>query len=210
MDKVNSSSWESVVKRTLRFESQVERARTPFRKHELVLLLNLVATACDVLDKYKKTIFYGKEFSEFDKQNAFFQLSQQVDVLTRRRGIMGNPTTQLLTHDSPRAFHALLGMITEVGGEIAPALAVALEQHAPLDMANVLEEIGDFHWYEGVLLDETGVPFEASLEMTAAKLEKRYGEAYHDQGALHRDLAAERETLETKFEAAQPGSTAQK
>lgn len=59
--------------------------------------------------------------------------------------LLANRTAKPLPYE-PQKFHAKLGIITEVG-EIADAYKKHLIYGKPLDVTNIMEEIGDLAWY---------------------------------------------------------------
>lgn len=94
-----------------------------------------------------------------------------------------------------RIMHAMLGLVSEVG-ELADALKKHLIYSKPLDLVNLVEEIGDQEWYKALLVDALGVGIEAAWEKNIAKLRARYPDKFTSERALNRDLAAERAALE--------------
>jgi len=94
-----------------------------------------------------------------------------------------------------RILHGACGCITE-SGELMDQIKKSIFYDLPLDRTNVLEEISDNLWYIAVILDELGISFEQAMENNIKKLRKRYGDKWNKNGALNRDLKAEREILE--------------
>lgn len=93
-----------------------------------------------------------------------------------------------------RMMHAMLGLMSELG-ELADALKKHLIYGKPLDMVNLVEELGDKDWYRALFADAIGVGIEKSWEINIAKLRARYPERFTQEQALNRDLAAERRVL---------------
>lgn len=208
MDKASKvASFEDfVAAAVLPFESRVDEFRQPIPRQIILVLLSTIALAASALDRVKKAAFYGKELSESDLQEDLAKL-RMLTHGTRHMVCPTDPTARVpypigySEVDSSRKFHALLGMITETG-EIASELAAAITDSRLLDIVNILEEIGDGHWYEGAFLDAANRGFLESLTIVHAKLQKRYGTQYNDAGALNRDVAAERVVMETQLGAA--------
>jgi len=94
-----------------------------------------------------------------------------------------------------RILHAVMGLSTE-SGELLDAVKKHYFYGKPLDETNLIEEMGDIFWYLGVLADVLGTTFEEVQRLNILKLQKRYGEKFNKEGALHRDLEAERKILE--------------
>ena len=95
-----------------------------------------------------------------------------------------------------RILHACMGTTTEAG-ELVDACKKSMFYGKQLDKVNLAEEAGDVLWYIAILCDELGITFEELFEVTITKLKKRYGDKFSDESAENRDLAAEREILES-------------
>ena len=95
------------------------------------------------------------------------------------------------------AHHMLFGMLTEVG-ELADAFKKNLAYKKPLDYVNIEEEVGDLMWYVINFCSVMGFNLEDILEQNIAKLRARYPEKFTEDKAINRDLAKEREILETQ------------
>ena len=146
--------------------------------------LRLFIAAGNVLDCYKKNIFYGKDV--------------EGDVLLHLRGIdyiqyQHNNTEEEIDID-PRVFHALVGAATEAT-ELMEALLSTINGE-DVDYVNVMEEFGDINWYEAIGCDATGVSFEQILTTNIEKLRKRFPEKFTNENAINRNLKEERNTLE--------------
>lgn len=106
-----------------------------------------------------------------------------------------------------RMMHAMLGLVSEIG-ELADQLKKHLIYGKPLDMVNVVEELGDHDWYRALFADAIQVGIERAWEINIAKLRARYPERFTQAQALNRDLDAERATLEAgaaDIDATMPG-----
>ena len=95
-----------------------------------------------------------------------------------------------------RILHACMGTTTEAG-ELVDACKKSMFYGKQLDKVNLAEEAGDVLWYIAILCDELGITFEELFEVNITKLKKRYGDKFSDESAENRDLAAEREILES-------------
>lgn len=198
MDTVNSAGggvWGAFKEAVLPFESRVDAPRNPVALQQVASMLLAITAMSDALDLVKKSIFYGKELGGKEVAQALARVYQHTDEAAAFNNRGAQDARGTIPAMGMRRLHALMGMVTEAG-EIAAAAGTALRHFTDVDLVNVLEEVGDFHWYEAVLLDDAALPLTVPLEMCAQKLVKRYGSKYNDQGALNRDLAAERSTLE--------------
>lgn len=92
--------------------------------------------------------------------------------------------------------HGAVGVSGEAG-ELLDAIKKHWVYNKPLDVNNVLEELGDILFYMEVIKVELGISTLDILEANIAKLTKRYiGEKYSDAAAQAR--ADKQETGETK------------
>lgn len=94
-----------------------------------------------------------------------------------------------------RLDHASDGLVTEAG-EFKDALKKCKFYGKSLDRTNLIEELGDILWYIGIACDELNISIEEVMEINIAKLFKRYGMYFNEDGALNKDLTAERYILE--------------
>lgn len=102
---------------------------------------------------------------------------------------------RLCAEDTIRLLHAAIGKATEAG-ELLDALKKHIFYGKPLDMVNVLEEVGDGFWYDAIICDVSGVTFQQIQERNIAKLRARYPQKFEAEQAINRDLDAERRVLE--------------
>lgn len=97
-----------------------------------------------------------------------------------------------------RLLHVAMGLSTEAG-EFLDQLKKHLFYEKDLDLVNLLEEMGDSDWYMNLGCDAMGVTMKEVEEANIKKLAKRFGERFSKDGALIRNLIAEREVLETEL-----------
>jgi NTP pyrophosphatase (non-canonical NTP hydrolase) len=97
--------------------------------------------------------------------------------------------------------HGAMGMATEAG-ELLDAVKKHIFYGRTLDTINIEEELGDSMWYFGLIIHalhlmgyETGI--EVICEKNILKLRARYGAKFSEAAANERDLAKEREILES-------------
>ena len=94
-----------------------------------------------------------------------------------------------------RVMHGAMGMVTEAA-EVIDMLKKHFIYGKPFDPINLLEESGDGQWYHALMLHAIGFDFREAMQRNADKLRARFGDKFTSERALHRDLAAERATLE--------------
>lgn len=98
-------------------------------------------------------------------------------------------------HEYIRLDHASDGLCTEAG-EFKDELKKLKFYGKELDRINLVVELGDILWYIGIACDVLGITLEQVMEINIAKLNKRYGIYFNEEGAINRDLSAERDILE--------------
>lgn len=92
-------------------------------------------------------------------------------------------------------YHAVIGISTEAG-EALDTVKKQLIYGKPIDFTNLDEEMGDLLWYIAVYLNWRGKTFEQVMQQNIDKLRVRFPEKFTEAHALHRDLDAERASLE--------------
>jgi NTP pyrophosphatase (non-canonical NTP hydrolase) len=114
---------------------------------------------------------------------------------TMVRALVKDPSRILDTLNTAQTdmIHAVLGIAGETG-ELVDAIKKMAIYNKPLDMENVIEEMGDIEFYMAQLRDRLMITRETVLAANIAKLNKRYaGGTYTDQAAQDRaDKASER------------------
>jgi hypothetical protein len=153
----------------------------------------------DVLDVYKKSLFYG---GELDKEKILTKLAvAQGDIEDALAGIIESRRMRddmqvgVSLSIDPRVFHAILGTITE-HGEIADALLTGMNREDGIDLVNMCEELGDSDWYKALFYEATGIGWGDVQAMIIKKLELRYKDKiFTKEEAESRDLVAERQLL---------------
>lgn len=97
----------------------------------------------------------------------------------------GKEIYQEISYGDCHVLHMLLGLSGEVG-ELIDGIKKNIIYGKELDMANVVEELGDIEFYLEGLRQAFGVSRSLVLEQNTAKLTKRYGERYSNQAAIDR------------------------
>lgn len=90
-----------------------------------------------------------------------------------------------LTPADAHLIHMVLGISGEAG-ELLDAVKKSAIYRKPLDLENIVEELGDIEFFLQGLRDALGITKEATLEHNRAKLSKRYIDSYSDEQAQNR------------------------
>lgn len=101
-----------------------------------------------------------------------------VKQLTKKMGAIPPEQADLL--------HAILGLCSEAG-ELADPIKAHVIYGKPLDLENVIEELGDLRFYMQAIQNCLGISESDILLFNAAKLRKRYAIlTYSDEAAIAR------------------------
>lgn len=99
------------------------------------------------------------------------------------------PGAEILAQVSPDMIgliHMILGVAGETG-ELLDAIKKAAIYQKPIDMENVIEELGDIEFYLEGMRQQLGITREQTLEANIEKLSKRYHSgSYSDTQAQER------------------------
>lgn len=159
--------------------------------NNLTAILQIIEIASNMLDKYKKQMFYKREMSENIINNGLNEINR---IVWNHQA----DTESLTISDQKviRMLHSMVGTITETGGEIAP-LITQLIQTGDTDIVNLKEEYGDVVWYIDRGLDAVGQTIDQCLDVNIEKLSARYPNGFFENiRANVRDLEVERTILE--------------
>lgn len=167
-----------------------------------LLLANILIHVIDAggaLDALKKYQFYHRETDETDglleeqAHRAIYDTEDYTDVIDFEVLFPGIEREKAL-----KIYHGIIGIITE-SVELAEMLRDSLVEQKPVDLTNLIEEVGDQQWYHASIADGLGVtefsPFQVA---NIAKLQKRFGGKFDLWKAQqeNRPLAEERKILE--------------
>lgn len=147
-----------------------------------------VISALQLLDKWKKTLFYGKVIPGFKTKYTWW------DRLVRR--FKPDPVIVPMDAQMVRILHGSMGIATE-SGELLEAIDKYLNNKG-YDIVNGKEELGDVCWYANLLCDIYGTDLDFVCDLFVRKLKKRYPDKFTEEKAIIRDLDAERKILEQK------------
>lgn len=92
---------------------------------------------------------------------------------------------QSLCYEKIDLIHAILGISGEAG-ELLDAIKKHTIYNKPLDVENVVEELGDLEFYLEQLRQALSISREETLQANIKKLRKRYPSGYSDQLAQDR------------------------
>lgn len=145
----------------------------------LAALLGGISSRIDELDKVKKALFYGKGFHAFEA-------GQTCENLPDLIGADGCKSVDII--------HGIIGKITEAG-ELAEALLKCFDGQK-LDIANLLEEVGDGQWYDAIICQAIGTTFDQVQRTNIDKLRARFPNKFTEYDANNRNLGIERQILE--------------
>ena len=81
--------------------------------------------------------------------------------------------------------HAQMGLSSE-SGEFADAIKKHLIYNKPLDIPNLIEEIGDILWFCALACETLGITLDEAMWLNIDKLRQRYPDAYTDADAQAR------------------------
>lgn len=81
--------------------------------------------------------------------------------------------------------HLEMGIVGEAG-EISDAIKKHVIYRKPLDISNLIEELGDLEFYMEALRQHLGLSRDGILAANIAKLQKRYADGYSDRAAHER------------------------
>lgn len=96
--------------------------------------------------------------------------------------------------DKMDTLHGALGVTSEAG-EVADLIKAAVVYGRPLDLINLIEELGDLRYFATMLAQKIGLTGEDIERANMAKLNARYQEGYSDAAANNRKKEFEREAI---------------
>jgi NTP pyrophosphatase (non-canonical NTP hydrolase) len=115
----------------------------------------------------------------------------QFDAMVKALAKPGEAILASLTPEKCHLLHMAVGISGEAG-ELLDAVKKAVVYNKPLDIENVIEELGDLEFYMEGLREKLGISRKQTLDATITKLGERYkGMIYSDTAAqLRADKAA--------------------
>jgi len=97
----------------------------------------------------------------------------------------GHEIAQEMSGRCADLIHGAMGVSGEAG-ELLDAIKKHTIYNKPLDIENIIEELGDLEFYMQMIRRNLGITREQTLQHNIAKLRKRYGEKYSDRAAQER------------------------
>ena len=97
------------------------------------------------------------------------EYAEMVDKLAKT----GEEIIKTMTGDHAALMHHTFGIAGEAG-ELLDAIKKHIIYNKPLDLVNVIEELGDIEFYMEGLRQELGISRQETINYNAAKLAKRY------------------------------------
>ena len=103
------------------------------------------------------------------------------------RNLKKNPEVIVLDLTPGKAdlIHMVMGIVGEAG-ELLDAIKKHTIYNKPLDVENIIEELGDLDFYAEGLRQILGLSRDEILAHNIAKLSKRYQDGYSDKAAQER------------------------
>ena len=179
--------YNQYIKDATRTESLIDSVET--NEQGLKDALQLFILSGQILDLYKRQIFYKKDFEAS-------QLKPLLDAMHAISAPKEIPLSKDVVDTNARVLHASIGFATEAG-EIMEALVDGLEGKG-FDTVNFHEEIGDINWYQAIALDETNGSLDDICAKNISKLKARFPDKFTEHHAIERNLDKERDILEGK------------
>ena len=177
--------YEKYIKDATRTESRIDEVQSS--EKALGEALRLFILSAQILDLYKRQVFYGKDIAG----DQLAPLLTEINEISGRNNRAGDRDVIAV---NPRILHPSLGFATEAG-EIMEALVDSMAGEE-FDTINFMEELGDLNWYQAIAMDETGLKIEDILDRNIEKLKARFPDKFSEQRAIERDLGHERHVLE--------------
>lgn len=183
---------EEFVKDATRTESKIPFVVT--NRDVLSNIISMFILSGQMLDQYKKNIFYKREINNDVLIDNFKALAEAMTNLSYQFKSNEHQDNNDVLVINPRIFHAVLGASTEAT-ELMEQLQHMIETGEGPDAVNLLEEFFDINWYNAILHDELNTAMEHTLLCGIDKLRKRFPDKFTSEQAIHRDVDAEREIL---------------
>jgi NTP pyrophosphatase (non-canonical NTP hydrolase) len=183
--RASTMNYNQYIKDATRTESLIDSVET--NEQGLKDALQLFILSGQILDLYKRQVFYKKDF-----ENS--QIQPLLDEIHKISTLQKPDRSKQTVDTNARILHASMGFATEAG-EIMEALIEGLNGK-DLDKVNFWEEIGDINWYTAIALDETGGSLDDICAKNISKLKARFPDKFSEHHAIERNLNKERDILE--------------
>lgn len=120
-----------------------------------------------------------------DEQACEVSITGQHFDLVNKLAKPGSEIADNMNAHEAHLIHMVLGISGEAG-ELLDAIKKYAIYKKPLDLDNVIEELGDLEFYLQGLRYQLGISREDTLKHNISKLTKRYGDKYSNQAAQAR------------------------
>jgi hypothetical protein len=151
-------------------------------------------SALEKLDRIKKTLFYGRDLglTNIDYDGQVFCNCNMLPII-----LESSDADEATSYtDAILIIHGIIGGATEKGELLEHLKDVLFTSTKKLDATNIIEEIGDGHWYDAIIAKALNVSFDDVQRTNIAKLRARFGEKFTEYDANNRNLTNERKVLE--------------
>ena len=182
---------EQFVQDATRTESQVDLVKVNYDQFRNAVAISI--HSAELLNQLKRAIFYKKAIDAAKWSEAVLALDSCLGNLLRGE----DANIEFMPNIDPRLLHGVIGKVTECG-ELLEALSNSMFNGTPLDLVNIMEELGDDDWYNAIIESTTGISRADICARVIAKLKARYPEKFTTDHAINRNLTEERAVLEGK------------
>jgi NTP pyrophosphatase (non-canonical NTP hydrolase) len=158
----------------------------------LFYLLTICVESAKLLDTYKKVVIYRKPLDETKICSEISELSNHLELfennIHERTEVEPDAKTlkENITPIQAHMLHMALGVFGE-GGELLDTILNHIFYKEPIDLENIIEELGDGEFYNEGIRQIFNLVREGILNKNIEKLSKRYESLnYSDKQAQER------------------------
>lgn len=164
---------------------QIVKEMTEEDKDLLLLSSRLMVVAAQLFDTVKKKVIYRKELNVEGVFNSLAKIdSITCDLQLNLNGADGGRDIPL-TPEQAHLWH-MISCVAGEGGELLDGFLQHLIEGEPLNLTNVVEELGDLSFYEEGIRAPLNLSQAVVLAANKHKLSKRYVTGYSDKAAQER------------------------
>ena len=150
---------------------QILQSLTPKKVDLLKIIFNDFVAYNGVFDHIKKHVIYNKDLN--------------INIDDHINDDDGKEILKTLDAEKASLLHMAMLIFGEAG-EILEAIKNHVIDNEPLDIENVIEEIGDLKFGIEGLIQDLNLTHEVCIESNIKKLSIRYGDSYSDEAAQNR------------------------
>ena len=162
---------ENLVKALKKPGDQILQSLTAKNISLLKIIFNEFVNYNKVFDHIKKHVIYNKDL--------------QINIDDHINDEEGEEILKTLDAEKASLLHMAMLIFGEAG-EILDAVKKHVIDNEPLDLENVIEEIGDLKFGIEGLIQDLNLDHEDCIEANIKKLSIRYGDSYSDESAQKR------------------------